>query len=106
MLKWNQDWDIGEWQMPEQSARELVLAYAEHASAVPGVLGVWAAVRDTTLNIYTLVTGEGQAEKQAYKIEMQLYDKWAELPVRFHVYSDKTSLKEAVRDAEPILVAA
>lgn len=106
MLKWNEAWDIGEWQTPEQSPRELVEAYAEMATQVPGILGVWAKVIGATLNIYTLVQSEGGAEKQAYRIELQLSDKWLDLPVQFHVYRDKSALKEAVRDAQPILIAA
>ena len=106
MLKWNEDWEVGEWQLPEQPARVLVAAYAEKACKAPGVLGVWAAVRGATLNIYTLVERDGDAERVAYKIEGDLHDRWADLPVRFHVYRDEESLKEAVRDAEPILVAA
>ncbi|HLF76294.1 MAG TPA: hypothetical protein VJB57_02275 [Dehalococcoidia bacterium] len=106
MLKWNAEWAIGGWRLPKHSPRELVEAYAEQACKTPGVLGVWAAVRGPTLNIYTLVERDGDAEQAAYKIEGDLSDKWAELPVRFHVYRDEASLKEAVQDAEPILVAA
>jgi hypothetical protein len=86
--------------------RAAIVDYARRASSVPNVLGVWARATTSYPDVYTLIQEDDQTERAIYAVELLTIDKWPQVQIRFHVYTDRETIEQQVTGAEPILLAA
>ena len=106
MLKLNPKWSLADGEADKDLRRGAILDYAQHASGVPKVLGVWAKTAASHTDIYTMIEDDNATERAVYDVELLVLDKWPDIQVQFHVYRDQEVFKQQVTGAEQILLAA
>lgn len=91
------------WSPPSAADPEAIAHdYVKRVSTEPTVIGVWADTENLTLHLYTLMGGDGEAERRVHDTELEIRTAWPGVAFRFTVLKDgdwlppETSLDRAI----------
>ena len=89
------------WSAPPAADPEAIAwTYVKGARGIPGVLRVWADIRDGRLRIVTLIAGHLDLQRKVHEVELGVLRAWPDAPIEFTLLWKGDQLPSGLSDED------